>query len=305
MSWMVFDDPVWPVWYLDPDLPGRIGTMRTVTIADCAFLPHARSESLGGENLGKGPTYFKWEQADPRSARFVTDAFLKDARGEGQVAWLSETFLLHPENYWMALSKPFDYVLTHNRYWADNFRHRHWLWQPHGGSWIRSERWGMHEKTKTKLVSMILSEKRSLPGHQLRHAVAEQAGSLIDAIYGYHDRRVEKFDGLSPYRYSVIIESERCPGFFSEKLVDCLSVGTIPIYWGCPDVSFYFDGDGIIQTGDLSEIIFALENIRSEKIIPDDFWSKAIQANIRIARLYTTSEDWIWTNYPFLFDENR
>jgi len=34
---------------------------------------------------------------------------------------------------------------------------------------------------------------------------------------------------LTPYRYSVVIENVREPGYFSEKLVDALLCGTVPI----------------------------------------------------------------------------
>ena len=272
----------------------------TFTIADCAFMPGSKSESLGGENHGLGPTHFEWELAAPREARFVTDAFLKDAPGKGQVAWLSESFFLHPENYWMALQKPFDYVLTHNRYWAENHELENWLWQPHGGSWIDLNRWGMQEKTHG--VSMILSEKRSLPGHKLRHAVAEEYRfrNLIDAVYGYVNERVGKFDGLAPFQYSVVIESERCPGFFSEKLIDCMAVGTIPIYWGCQDVERYFDMSGVIRVEDMVGIEHALMLARD---VDDMTWRKEAAArNMEKAKRYRISEDWIWEHYPFLFE---
>lgn len=264
--------------------------MDKVTIADCAFLQYQKSESIGGDNSGIGPTYFEWELADPQEARFVTDGFLKHAKGNGQVAWLSESFFLHPENYTLVMGMDFDYVLTHNQYFVNNMD---WLWQPHGGSWIAFDQWGMHEKTKN--VSLILSEKKSMRGHRLRHEVVEKYGSKIDDVYGYDTCRVRKFDGLASYNYSVVIESERCPYFFSEKLIDCLSVGTVPIYWGCPDIGRFFDKAGIIQVDTLEQIGDVLTWLPAKRN------EKAIRANIEIAKNYRISEDWIYKNYPFLF----
>lgn len=261
------------------------------TIADGEFLPYGKSESLGGDNVGVGPTYFDWEAADPKTARFVTDRYIKDARGTGQVAWLSETFMLHPENYLEAMKKPFDAVLTHNRYFAQNLG---WLWFPHGGSWIDFNLWGMHEKTKD--VSLILSDKNSLPGHKLRHEVAKHFGDKLD-IFGLPER-TRKFDCLAPYRYSIVIESERCAGFFSEKLIDCISVGTIPIYWGDPDVDRFFDNWGMIpfdELDDIERILTMTGDVTYRNCLG------GMAKNLEFAKQYRISEDWILSHYPELF----
>jgi hypothetical protein len=42
---------------------------------------------------------------------------------------------------------------------------------------------------------------------------------------------------LSSYQFSICYESMGIKGFISEKLFDCLMVGTIPIYLGAPDVA--------------------------------------------------------------------
>jgi hypothetical protein len=262
------------------------------TIADGEFLPYGKSESIGGDNIGVGPTYFEWEAADPQTARFVTDRYLKDARGPGQVAWLSETFFLHPENFLDAMRKPFDAVLTHNRYFVENIG---WKWFPHGGSWIDFEKWGMHPKKKS--VSILLSDKKSMRGHALRHEVVERFGDKLD-VFGFPNR-INKFEALAPYRYSIVIEAEKCPGFFSEKLIDCISVGTIPIYWGDPDIARVFSS-GVIQFNTLDELGTVLQNISTFEYI-DSMYDT--EYNIDIARHYRISEDWIYEHYFELFKD--
>jgi len=267
--------------------------MDKVTIADNLFLQYGKSFSIGGDNAGVGPTYFEWELADPQSARFVTDSFLKDAKGTGQVALLLESFFLHPENYLAAMGKPFDYVLTSNRYFAEN---RSWLWHPHGGSWIDFNLWGMNEKKKN--ISLIRSEKKSMRGHQLRHEIAERFGNLITDTYGYDNKIIRKFDGVAPYRFSVIIENEKAPGYFTEKLIDCFSVGTIPIYWGCTDLERFFDLDGVVEVESFEDVNKAIEssNDRAYKT-----FLKSAKVNLELAKNYRIGEDWIYQNYPFLF----
>lgn len=266
-----------------------------VTIADSLFVQYGKSAKLGGLNSNISPTYFEWSPFVPEKACFVTDSDIKNAPGDGQIALLLETFFLHPENYLTAMERPFDYVLTHNLYFA---KHKdNWLWYPHGGSWIDFDQWGMHKKTKN--VSILLSPKRTLKGHKLFHEVVERFGNLLD-VYGL-DGYTDKMEALAPYRYSVVIEAEKSESFFSEKLIDCLSVGTIPIYWGCPNIGDFFDALGMIQVDNLDQIDDWLTVVSVKDSEYYELRKKRIKANIEKARQYAIPEDWIFENYPFLF----
>jgi hypothetical protein len=57
----------------------------------------------------------------------------------------------------------------------------------------------------------------------------------------------DKWDGLAPYRYSIAIENSQVPHYWTEKIADCFLAGTIPIYWGCPNITDYFPSDAMIQ----------------------------------------------------------
>jgi hypothetical protein len=46
--------------------------------------------------------------------------------------------------------------------------------------------------------------------------------------------------------FSVCIENSSERNYFTEKLIDCFAQKVIPIYWGAPNVSEFFDPDGII-----------------------------------------------------------
>ena len=49
-----------------------------------------------------------------------------------------------------------------------------------------------------------------------------------------------KWDGLEKYSYSIAIENESLKNYFSEKFTDCILARTIPIYYGCPNISDFF-----------------------------------------------------------------
>lgn len=278
--------------------------MKTITISDSLFLPYGRTAKLGGVNTDIEPSYFSWEATSAQDARFVTDSDIKRAPGHGQVAFLLETFFLHPEDYIWALEKPFEAVLTHNAYFA---RHKeNWFWYPHGGSWIDFKDWGVRPKSKN--VSVLCSRKQTLRGHKLFREFVEKFGERVD-VYGL-ESYADKMDAIAPYRYSVVFEAEKNESFFSEKLLDCLALGTIPIYWGCPNIAEFFDVGGILQidsfkrTGvvqvdTLDEMNICLSLATQEYY---DYWLPSVKKNLETAKRYRLPEDWIYEHYPFLFE---
>lgn len=264
-----------------------------IPIADNLFISHTKSAFIGGDCIGVGPSDFEWENVSAEDARFVTDPFIKSVDGSGKVAWLLEPFFLHPENYFAAMERNFDAVLTHNQYFA---LHKNWLWYPHGGSWIAEKDWGVREKIRD--VSILLSDKQSMAGHKLRHEIVDKFYGEID-VFGL-DRRVRPVEAYGIHRYSIIVENERVDGYFTEKLIDCLSVGTIPIYWGCPNIHNFFDATGILSFNTLND----LENILG--VVGS--WSyelnrDTIAVNMELAKQYRVCEDNIFRMYPELFKE--
>lgn len=82
---------------------------------------------------------------------------------------------------------------------------------------------------------MILSDKKIREGHRLRHAAVallKQHNISCDLFGPSFTPLPNKFDGLAPYMFSIVIENSRTGSYMSEKLFDALAVGTVPIYWG-------------------------------------------------------------------------
>ena len=141
-------------------------------------------------------------------------------------------------------------------------------------------------------------------GHRLRHQIVDRFKNThdIDCFGGYPKNYIEKKeDGLNEYYFSITVENAIVPGYWTEKLVDCFATKTIPIYWGDePSVNKFFDEDGIIYFNTIDELGEILNNITpdlyNEKI-------KAVENNFNLVEEYTIPEDWIYLNYPFLFDK--
>jgi hypothetical protein len=65
------------------------------------------------------------------------------------------------------------------------------------------------------------------------------------------DNLNSKNELFAKYQFSIVIENVRETNGITEKLIDCLITKTIPIYYGCPNVTTIFNTDGwIILTTD-------------------------------------------------------
>lgn len=55
-------------------------------------------------------------------------------------------------------------------------------------------------------------------------------------VSSYRGSCLSKWDTLSNYRFSLCFENMPMQGYITEKLFDCFYAGTVPIYWGAPDI---------------------------------------------------------------------
>jgi hypothetical protein len=146
-----------------------------------------------------------------------------------------------------------------------------------GGAWVSFEE---ASNKKTKLVSLIASEKNYLPGHQLRHEIAKKIGGID--LYGKAYKPIKnKSEALDEYAFSFVVENFSVPGYFTEKLIDSFLRKTIPVYWGDPNIINVFNKDGIIFLNDLQNINFDFYNSKLE----------TIEENYNIALKYKSNDD--------------
>lgn len=71
----------------------------------------------------------------------------------------------------------------------------------------------------------------------------------------------DKADALRGYRFHVAIENSSFPHYFTEKLLDPLLTGTVPIYAGCPNLADYGLADAVVSLpiDDPAEAILTIE----------------------------------------------
>lgn len=121
-----------------------------------------------------------------------------------------------------------------------------------GGAWVEPT---SSDVKKTKICSLIASTKNDLPGHKLRHEIAK-LHKWID-LYGRGYKPIEnKSEALRDYAFSVVIENVSFSGYFTEKLIDCMLMRSIPIYYGDPNIDSKFDKRGILSIDDIDNLSF-------------------------------------------------
>ena len=152
--------------------------------------------------------------------------------------------------------------------------------------WVQDRK--VHEKTK--LVSMIASNKRMCEGHARRLQFVDKFRDKLD-FYGRGFNEIScKDDGLRAYMFSVGIENAVYDTYFTEKLTDCFACGTIPIFYGCKGVTEYFNEDGII---------FLDDDFDLSMLTKDLYYSKmdVIKDNFERSINFPVAEDYLYLNY--------
>jgi hypothetical protein len=56
------------------------------------------------------------------------------------------------------------------------------------------------------------------------------------------------------------------PHYWTEKIADCFLAGTVPIYWGCPNIGDYFPSDAMIRLESLDPRLSS-EQVQAEATV--------------------------------------
>lgn len=132
-------------------------------------------------------------------------------------------------------------------------------------SWISGDHFHRIDTTKKQFqISCLTGFKQLTEGHAFRLLLyfnqkvlketcqipvtfyRSSAGEPLPVISQNPFIQNDKFELFESYEYSFVIENSRQTNYFTEKLIDCLITKTIPIYYGCPNISEYFDTTGWI-----------------------------------------------------------
>ncbi len=171
---------------------------------------------------------------------------------------------------------------------------------PANEPWVGTP-WGGGERKiyeKTQLCSMVSSNKSFTPTQLRRTSLAQflYKNSLADVFGTAVNYPIEKIAaGIAPYKFSIAIENNSEENYFTEKLTNCFACGTIPIYYGCPNISSFFDDRGIINLANFNSTHDLFEYITQPNLY--ETMLPFAQINLERIKNNTCIEDFIHVNY--------
>ena len=196
-----------------------------------------------------------------------------------------EPEIINPvQNELIARSQEYDFILTHNTNVLNRCKNAHFY--IFGSSWIpENEYMAINTKDKKFMLTSITGGKRWAPGHRFRQDVYYEQLSITSIPTRFftshhtndlpviannpilYDRKIELFKDS---QFSLVIENSKQINYFTEKICDCVITKTIPVYWGCPNISDFFDTTGwiIIETPSVDELLEKLE------VLNEDYYMK-------------------------------
>ncbi len=102
------------------------------------------------------------------------------------------------------------------------------------------------------------------PGKSKNNAAPIESGTAWDSRLN-PDWQQAKIEYMKQFRFALVFENSSYPGYTTEKLVDAMIAGCIPIYWGNPEINREFNPDSFY---DLTPYIS-----RSESRLPNQIKS--------------------------------
>tara|TARA_R110002012_G_scaffold143128_1_gene301247 strand:+ start:1166 stop:1978 length:813 start_codon:yes stop_codon:yes gene_type:complete len=166
---------------------------------------------------------------------------------------------------------------------------------PFGHTWFKKDQ---YEKNHTKefKIAHLCGKLLKTYGHSLRHEILARENELTNPTkfydvygdrYNIEEARIGKEEIFGNVQYGVAIENVSHRGYFSEKILDCFLLKTIPIYWGCTNISDYFNKDSIIEFGNVDDFIYIVNKLDK------DFYNtkkEIIEENYQLALKYVNYE---------------
>lgn len=164
------------------------------------------------------------------------------------------------------------------------------IFLPFGQTWFKSDQYEkIHEKKfEVSHLSGILNKSY---GHSMRHEILDRRSEFkiptnfyktIGDRHDENDARIGKEIVFGNSQFGIAIENFSHRGYFSEKILDCFLMKTIPIYWGCSNIRDFFNTDGIIQFSNVDDLIYQINKLSPEyyeqhKNVIEENYQKALK----------------------------
>ena len=185
-----------------------------------------------------GP-FSKWDGITVFTDELCFNPVVDQIQSKYKIAWSIESPAIksHFSNHIYLVENKFDYIYTYTPK-SDNQKYKQSYF---GACWIVEENCKIYEKTK--LLSIVASNKNYAPGHKLRHEIISKNLHKNLELWGsgykwFSDEPEDRLKPFKDYMYVIVVENCKHPNYFTDKIIDCFASGCIPIYIG-PDLKSY------------------------------------------------------------------
>lgn len=143
---------------------------------------------------------------------------------------------------------------------------------PFGNLWMDEELYSRNREKKFE-ISHLCGKKLLTYGQSLRHEILARQNEIkiptnFYSEYGGMGSIREAAEGkefiYGNSMFGVVIENTSHRGYFTEKILDCFALKTIPLYWGCSSISDYFNDNGFIKFNNVDDLIYIANNLTEQ-----------------------------------------
>ena len=176
-----------------------------------------------------------------------------------------------------------DYALTHD-YIADTVRHlrfpelRHWIYP----SILEPRNFKELSERKVNFCNFMYSnanakERIAFFKALSKYKKVDSVGKVLNNNGNVYIK--DKMEFINTYKFTIAFENSSYPGYSTEKLIQPLLQGSIPIYWGDTEIERDINPDCFINTNnfdcfkDVVDRIIEIDN-------DDELWKKYMTAPI-------------------------
>ena len=222
--------------------------------------------------------------------------------------------LYEPNEYfgkhdWVIQNKHlFNVILTWNDKVLNNCENAIYL--PFGHTWLKSDQYEKAHNKEFK-ISHLRGNLLKSYGHQMRWEILDRKNEIKVPIkffdvygdrYNIEQARFDKEEIFGDAQFGIAIENFAHRGWFSEKILDCFLLKTIPMYWGCSNIGDFFNKECIITFGEADEFIY-ISNQLTDKYYESK--KQIIEENYQLALQYVNYEQSIINNIIEIFKLNN
>ena len=184
------------------------------------------------------------------------------------------------------------------------------LFFPFGQTWFKPDQYKKEHEKKFEIAHLCGVLLKSY-GHQMRHEILVRESEFkiptnfyktIGDRHNEDDARIGKETVFGNSMFGIVIENFSHRGYFTEKILDCFLMKTIPIYNGCTNICDFFNEKGIIKFENVDDLIYIVNQL-DEKYYNN--LKDIIEENYKLALNYINYEQSIINKVKEIFKLNN